>query len=154
MHFQEINNPTPDFFSFLPIDWQSELLPQWNALSQSARVYGLFPDDQSEGLSTIGIVFGSDLPKLTPYEMELYALLKASYGYIGYVYTMPHFRGRGHASKWFDNLKAHFPKQNFWLTIEEPELAEFYKKNGFELFSGTWQGDNGGEICLIYNQNT
>jgi len=154
VHFQEINNPAPDFFSFLPIEWQNELLPQWNALSQSARVYGLFPDDQSEGLSTIGIVFGSDLPKLTPYEMELYALLKASYRYIGYVYTMPHFRGRGHASKWFDNLKAHFPKQNFWLTVEEPALTEFYKKNHFDVFSRLGQIEANEEICLIYNQNT
>lgn len=151
MRFQKIFKPTAQFFDFLPIDWQSELLPQWDELSQSAEVYGLYKDDSLDSLATMGIIFKSHLPRLTPFEKAIQSEL-TGYLYIGYVYTIPQYRGTGYASLWFDALKLHFPKHNFWLTIEEPELAGFYKKNGFALFNGSWQGDAAGEICLTLNQ--
>lgn len=152
MRFQKILNPTAQFFDFLPIDWQSELLPQWDELSHSAEVYGLYKDDHLDSLATMGIIFKSHLPRLTPFEKAIQSEL-TGYLYIGYVYTIPQYRGTGYASLWFNALKLHFPENNFWLTIEEPELAKFYKKNGFELFNGILPGDSGGEICLTLNQN-
>ena len=152
MHFQKTLNPTAQFFDFLPIDWQNELLPQWNELSETAEVYGLYKDDSLDNLTTMGIIFKTQLPRLTPFEKAIQNAL-SSYLYIGYVYTMPQFRGKGNASLWFDALKLQFPKVNFWLTIEEPELAEFYIKNDFKLFKGTRLDETDGEICLILKQD-
>ncbi len=152
MSFQEIHNPAQEFFGFLPIDWQNELLPQWSRLSKSSKVFGLYEGNGPGTLVTIGIVFHTQLPKLTPYEKTLKTQLKG-YSYIGYVYTMPEFRGKGCASNWFLGLQAHYPKYNFWLTIEEPALANFYKKNNFKLFTEPSSADTGEEICLILRQN-
>ena len=152
MAFKEILNPTVEFFDFLPLEWQQELLPQWPALLKSANVYGLFRDNAQENLITMGIVFSQDLPQLTPYEKTIKNLL-SGYSYIGYVYTLPEFRGKGYASQWFSGLKTHYPKHNFWLTIEEPALADFYQKNNFEIFSGSESLISEGEICLTLRQD-
>lgn len=152
MEFKEILNPTAEFFDFLPRDWQDELLPQWPRLLKSAKVYGLYPDNAQERIITVGIVFTQDLPQLTPYEKGIGNML-SGYSYIGYVYTLPEYRGKGYASDWFTGLKLHFPKHNFWLTIEEPSLAGFYQKNNFEVFSGSGSFDSKGEICFTLKQN-
>jgi GNAT superfamily N-acetyltransferase len=149
--FKEILNPTAEFFAFLPADWQSELLPQWDELSQSAQVYGLYKDTDLDKLTTMGIIFKTQLPRLTPFEMAIHNELNG-YFYIGYVSTLPEYRGKGYASLWFSGLTSHYPKHNFWLTIEEPALADFYQKNNFEIFNGSWFGDAGGEICLVLKQ--
>ena len=149
--FKEILNPNVEFFDFLPGDWQHELLPQWPRLSKSAKVYGLHLDNAQESLITIGIVFSQDLPRLTPYENGIKNRL-IDYSYIGYVYTLPEFRGQGYASQWFSGLTSHYRKHNFWLTIEEPALADFYQKNNFEMFNASWFGDAGGEICMVLKQ--
>lgn len=151
VEFKEILNPNVEFFDFLPGDWQHELLPQWPRLSKSAKVYGLHLDNAQESLITIGIVFSQDLPRLTPYENGIKNRL-IGYSYIGYVYTLPEFRGQGYASQWFSGLLAHFPNHNFWLTIEEPALATFYQKNNFQIFSESGPLDSRGEICLTLNQ--
>lgn len=150
--FNEILNPAAEFFDFLPRDWQDELLPQWPRLSKSAKVYGLYLDNAVESLITMGIIFSQDLPQLTPYEKTIKNLL-SDYYYIGYVYTLPEYRGKGYASQWFSGLIAHYSKYNFWLTIEEPVLADFYQKNNFKIFSESGSLDSGGEICLILRQN-
>ena len=152
MAFKEILNPTVEFFDFLPRDWQYELLPQWPRLSKSAEVYGLYLDNAQENLITMGIVFSHDLPQLTLYEKTTKNLL-IGYSYIGYVYTLPEFRGKGYASQWFSGLKTRYPKHNFWLTIEEPALADFYQKNNFEIFSGPESLISEGEICLTLSQH-
>ena len=150
--FKEVLSPTAEFFTFLPADWQDELLPQWPRLSKSAKVYGLYLDNALESLITMGIIFSEDLPQLTPYENGIKNML-SGYSYIGYVYTQPEYRGKGYASDWFKQLKSHYPKHNFWLTIEEPALADFYIKNNFEVFSGSGFLNSEGEICLILRQN-
>jgi GNAT superfamily N-acetyltransferase len=152
MEFKEILNPTVEFFDFLPRDWQDELLPQWPVLVKSAKVFCIYKDNDQVNLITMGIVFSGDLPQLTPYEKTIKNLL-IGYSYIGYVYTLPEYRGQGCGSKWFTGLIAHYPKHNFWLTIEEPALANFYQKNNFEILSGSAPLDTEGEICLTLIQN-
>ena len=152
MEFKEILNPTAEFFDFLPQDWQDELLPQWPVLAQSAKVFCIYKDNNQVNLITMGIIFSGDLPLLTPYEKSIKNLL-VDYSYIGYVYTLPEYRGQGYGSQWFSGLIAYYPKHNFWLTIEEPALADFYQKNNFEIFSGATPLDPEGEICLTLIQN-
>lgn len=130
MEFIKVQRPPLSFFEFLPDDWKKELLPQWIKLHATSEVFAFV--EKGEVLC-MGILFHSVLPELSPVEKIVKPYLRSSF-YIGYLYTVPAYRGKGLASSWFNSIKKLYPKKSFWLTIEEANLWAFYAKLGFKKY--------------------
>lgn len=150
MKFNKVTQPPISFFDFLPEDWKEELLPQWDNLRSSSEVYTITIDRE---LICMGIVFKEVLPKLSMTEKRVQKMF-INYSYIGYLYTLPKYRGQGFATKWFEFIQKQDPKRNFWLAIEESNLIEFYSKLGFKKYEDSEDfEDFQDEYILYYNHN-
>lgn len=146
MKFNKVTQPPISFFDFLPEDWKEELLPQWDNLRSSSEVYTITIDCE---LICMGIVFKEVLPKLSLAEKRVQKMF-VNYSYIGYLYTLPKYRGQGFATKWFEFIKKQDPKRNFWLAIEESILIEFYSKHGFKKYDQSTNNDHAQEELILY----
>ena len=146
MKFNKVTQPPISFFDFLPEDWKEELLPQWDNLRSSSEVYTITIDCE---LICMGIVFKEVLPKLSLAEKRVQKLF-VNYSYIGYLYTLPKYRGQGFATKWFEFIKKQDSKRNFWLAIEESILIAFYSKHGFKKYVQSTYNDHAQEELILY----
>ncbi len=150
MKFNKVTQLPISFFDFLPEDWKEELRPQWDNLRSSPEVYTITIDCE---LICMGIVFKEVLPKLSLAEKRVQKMF-VNYSYIGYLYTLPKYRGQGFATKWFEFIKKQEPKRNFWLAIEESNLIAFYSKLGFKKYEAPLVlEDIQDEFILYYNHN-
>jgi hypothetical protein len=50
-----------------------------------------------------------------------------------------------------DNVKKEYPKNGFWLAIEDENLHKFYVRNGFEKVETVKNGELNEESIYIYN---
>ena len=130
--FTEIKAHTDieEAFSLYPQDWKDVLLPVWPLYAENARVYALL-DEKS--IVTLGILFYGNAPEMQAFPEMSARLFKEGKPYIGFLYTLPEYRGRGYASLWLTELKNRIPGSAFWLTVEDPGLIPFYEANGFIL---------------------
>ena len=117
-------------FSLYPDDWKELLLPAWPDYAGTAGVYALW---QEEGIATLGILFFKDAPEMDAFAKTASRLFSEGKPYIGFLYTLPQFRGKGFASLWIQEVKKLHPERSFWLTVEDPDLITFYKNNAFTL---------------------
>ncbi len=121
------------FFDFFPTDWKETLFPQWERLSSTTKAY--FLEYHSEVI-TVGLVFSKNYPEFSAVEKEAFSCL-APMPYLGYVFTLPKYRKQGLGRLWFEQLFKHFPEQNYWLSIEDLNLEQFYLNVGFTLWNTT-----------------
>jgi GNAT superfamily N-acetyltransferase len=128
------------FFKILPKDWQDVIDSVWKDYKNNASVYVF-----KEGLDITpgGIVFRAAPPNMTDFEIgEWEKYVTANFHYIGFLFVDPSYRGKALGSEWLSALKAYFPDQSYWLTIEEEGLRLFYEKNGFKCVSQSKDKDN------------
>jgi tRNA(Met) C34 N-acetyltransferase TmcA len=59
------------------------------------------------------------------------------------------YRGKRLGSDWLKLLIQDFPEQKYWLTVEEEELIQFYKKNHFKLIKSLKNGEDT-DWLLVY----
>lgn len=130
MKFNKVNQPPISFFDFLPKDWKEVLIPQWDRLKTTSELYVIWNANE---LVCMGIVFQKYLPNLSREEQAAWTNFKDAL-YIGYLYTVPKYRGKGMATLWFESLKKEYPNSTFWLAIEQPTLMKFYSKLGFHRY--------------------
>jgi diamine N-acetyltransferase len=133
------------FFDILPADWQEEIVPFWPAYRQTARIYTLETEPEILGG---GIVFASVSPDTKWYEQEAQSWFDKKYLYIGFLWIAEKHRGKSLGSKWLSELRKLFPRQKFWLSIEEAGLMDFYKKNGFRIVKRIHR-DEGEEWIMV-----
>lgn len=117
-------------FSLYPNDWQEALLPVWPDYAGAAEVFALLKEDQ---IATLGIVFHESAPEMEAFAETATLLFREGNPYIGFIYTLPNYRGRGFASLWLKKLRESSPGKSFWLTVEDPSLISFYQGHGFHL---------------------
>lgn len=132
--FKEITDPKAigKAFTVYPADWKEVLLPTWPEYVETARVYGLFQEDR---LTTVGILFHGAAPEMEAFETTAHRLFGEGHPYLGFLYTLPEYRGRGYAPKWLKALRKTLPEKMIWLTVEDPGLITFYETNGFILLA-------------------
>ena len=130
--FEEIEKPGKSYFNFYPDDWKEVLFNQWDKLGEAFSVYSLQVEKEN---AVVGILFKDHLPELSELEQRAVGEFQG-FSYIGFLYTMPEFRGCGLGSKWLQLLRQFYPHAKFWLAIEELELEKFYLKNGFSVWKG------------------
>lgn len=147
MEIKEVSDNSQDFFKILPQDWQEEITPAWLDYRNTASIYALM---DAKLIVAGGIVFRKAPPNRTIFEIEKGEVyLDKGYYYIGFLFVHPDRRNEALGSGWLSALKNQFPKQGFWLTIEEEALKTFYMKNGFVCVAESTDLDNP-EWMFIY----
>lgn len=129
-HFTDTTARPGRFFNILPEDWRESIVPFWPNCREITRVYTL--EFKGEVLGG-GLVFSDTSPDTVIYGAEARHWFSEGYLYIGFVWIAEAHRGKQLGSEWLKQLFSHYPKQKFWLAIEEEEIARFYEKNGFYL---------------------
>lgn len=128
MTFQACNDYL-QFFKILPQDWQEGIVPFWEIYKATTKGYLLIENNQ---IIAGGLVFSICPPDMIYAEEEANTWLKKGYLYVGFIYVIEKRRQQNLGSIWIDNIKKAYPKQKFWLTIEDLNLDAFYIKNGFK----------------------
>lgn len=146
MDFKEIENPHI-FFNILPVDWQESIVPYWDVYKSSTKCFALFDNDK---LIAGGLVFSECPPDMLYAKEEADYWFLKGYLYLGFIYVLEEHRGENLGSVWLSSLKKMFPKQKFWLTIEDADLHGFYAKNGFVKVNTL---NNKGQKEIVYSFN-
>jgi diamine N-acetyltransferase len=133
------------FFNMLPADWQETILPFWETYKNTTKCYLLLEDEKPVAG---GLVFYKCPPDMLYAKDEADEWLKKGYLYLGFIYVLEEKRGQNLGSIWLSNLKELFPKQNYWLTIEDLGLHGFYTKNGFKEIKAL---SNNGKKEVVYS---
>lgn len=128
----------------LPLDWQEVLLPSWVAYKDSTKCYLLVESDE---IVAGGLVFSKCPPDMLYAKEEANAWFENGYLYLGFIYVLEERRGQNLGSLWLSELKNAFPKQKYWLTIEDLRLHDFYVKNGFKKVKTL---NNNGQKEVLY----
>lgn len=133
----KIESVEDSFFSFLPEDWRSELLPQWDYLKSTSPVYTL---GSNESIHCMGIIFEHEPPRLSKYE-QAHASQFCDYVYLGYLYTVPEHRQQSRARYWVETIKERYKSRGMWLAIEDLGLQIFYEKLGFAATEASYEDE-------------
>jgi GNAT superfamily N-acetyltransferase len=126
--FRECTDLPDVFFSILPEEWRESIEPFWPAYRDSARIFVL---ESGEEVLGGGIVFSSVSPDTEVYRAEAQSWFDRGHLYIGFLWIDEKYRGQGLGSRWLTKLKEQFPRQKWWLSIEDFGLAAFYERSGF-----------------------
>lgn len=118
------------FFRILPQDWQEAVFPLWKKYSEAATIFVLTEEGK---IITGGIIFRGFTDEMNSFKEEAISFLNSGYYYIGYLWVIESRRGEDLGSLWLESVKEYDSKANYWLTIEEEKLKNFYIKNEFQL---------------------
>jgi ribosomal protein S18 acetylase RimI-like enzyme len=142
--FKEI--PADKFFPLLPDSWLENIVPYWEQYKLNTKIYGLF-----DGVNILagGIVFSTCSPDMQYNPEEALNWLDKGYLYIGFLWVPEAYRGKKLGSEWLHLLMQRFPEQKFWLTVEEEDLIQFYKKNRFKLIKSL-KNDHDTDWLMVY----
>ncbi|HLT32954.1 MAG TPA: GNAT family N-acetyltransferase [Aquaticitalea sp.] len=128
--FRELKENHYLFFDILSKEWQDEIVPYWNDYKASSKIYVIVENDNIIGG---GIVFSIAPPDISYYKNEAQTWFGKGYLYLGFIWIAEDRRNHNLGSFWLDELKNLFPKQKYWLMIEDDRLHGFYQRNGFVL---------------------
>ncbi len=146
--FKQLQENPQLFFQLLPKVWQKGIVPYWDTYSGKAEIYTLEEDGT---IVAGGVVFKDFSEDLKYFKEEAKYWLGLGYFYLGYIWVVKSKRGQNLGSKWLIELLKHHPNTNFWLTIEEEKLKNFYLKNGFRLIKKLQKGKTT-EWLLVYEK--
>lgn len=133
------------FFQILPKDWQDQIVPYWNTYKQQTRVYVWLEDGQLIGG---GLVFDNLSPDMEIHRSLLQKYLQPHIKYLGFIWINDSYRSQGLGKKWLQEIFAQYPKNGFWLSIEDENLKYFYGKLGFSVVEKLTHSDNEEWIML------
>lgn len=145
MKFKETTTNPAKFFDILPPDWQEGIVPYWTDYQDTARIFILAKNEETLGG---GIVFSTVSPDTMAYREEAQRWFDQGNLYIAFLFISEKYRGQQLGSEWLQLLYKRFPKQSFWLSIEEEGLVRFYEKNGFKVVKEV-KGEAGPEWILV-----
>lgn len=126
--FRELKHNSQQFFEILPLEWQDEIVPFWNAFKSHAKIYII---EVQQTLIGGGIVFYKSPPNFDYFETEAKSLFKEGYRYLGFIWIDENHRNKNLGSFWLEHLKAQDHNQKYFLLTEEDHLQHFYEKNDF-----------------------
>ncbi|WP_323758269.1 GNAT family N-acetyltransferase [Roseivirga sp.] len=122
---------TPELFlELLPNDWKLELESNWKEFAPAVKVYGIKLNQELIGG---GLVFSDQTSETDNYPPVAEYYFDNGFLYIGYLWVAEIFRGQNLGDFWLNSIFEMYPKNPFWLSIEDAGLAKFYLKNGFTL---------------------
>ena len=148
MEFKNYTTKAHLFFKMLPKDWQETIIPFWKELKQTSQVYVLV---ENNVIVAGGLVFSKYPPDMMYYESEANKWFEKGYLYLGFIYVDETKRNRNLGSLWLDSVKKEFPKNGFWLAIEDENLHKFYIRNEFEKVATVINGELNEESIYVFN---
>lgn len=137
LDFKKHQKDSELFFKLLPKSWQKGIVPYWESYKGNATIYVL---EEAGSIVAGGVLFKDFSEDFKDFEDEAKHWFKSDYFYLGYIWVIKSKRGQNLGSKWLKGLLKMYPNQNFWLTIEEENLKNFYLKNGFRLIKKLQKG--------------
>jgi GNAT superfamily N-acetyltransferase len=147
MKLKNYNTKANLFFKMLPNDWQETIVPHWNKIKRSTVLYVLIEDKH---IVAGGLVFSACPPDMKYYEKEANVWFNKDYLYLGFIYVDATKRNRNLGSMWLDKVKQMYPKQGFWLAIEDEQLHKFYTINGFKKMASVVNNDSQEEFIYTF----
>lgn len=129
--FVDLTNQPHRFFNILPKDWQEDIVPFWKDYQSSSSIYGIELQQEIVGG---GIVFKQVAPDVQHYKEEAEKLLNMNLLYFAFLWLDPVLRGKNLGSWWISQLKEHYKPTDFWLSVEDAGLLDFYQRNGFKVY--------------------
>jgi GNAT superfamily N-acetyltransferase len=117
------------FFKILPKDWNDYILTFWEDFKSTTECFVLVEDKQ---VIAGGLVFSRCPPDMFYAINETNTWFEKGYLYLGFIFVLEEKRHQNLGSVWLNHLKAKFPNQKYWLTIEDLKLDSFYVKNDFK----------------------
>lgn len=148
MEIKNYTDQAHSFFKMLPIDWQETIVPFWEALKASTKIYVLIDND---ALVAGGLVFSKCPPDMLYYEKEANVWFKKGYFYLGFIYVDETKRNQNFGSIWLDKVKELYHNNGFWLAIEDEKLHKFYTRNQFERIATIKTPESLEESIYIFN---
>ena len=148
MKFENFTSKAHLFFETLPNDWKETIIPFWEELKQTTQVYVLVEDNV---IAAGGLVLSKCPPDMMYYENEAKKWFQKGYLYLGFIYVDETKRNRNLGSLWLDNVKKEYPKNGFWLSIEDKNLHKFYSRNGFEKVDTVKNAELSEESIYVFN---
>lgn len=148
--FEVLDNHAERFFSILPQDWQSGIVPFWFSYKHDTSIYVLKDKDIIVGG---GLLFSTCPPDLLNYEREAQKWFDKGYSYIGFLWISENYRNQQLGSYWIKALKKTLINHKLWLIIEDERLHDFYKRNGF-ILEKKIQVNGYPEWLYVYNLQT
>ena len=137
------------FFKILPNDWNDYILSFWKDFKSSTECYVLIEDKQ---VIACGLVFSKCPPDMFYAINETNTWFEKGYLYLGFIFVLEEKRHQNLGSVWLNQLKAKFPNQKYWLTIEDLKLDRFYVKNDFKKVKSLFNQDQE-EWLYVYEPN-
>ena len=137
--FTSLTNHPEYFFELLPKEWQDEIVPFWEEISDKAQIYVLKADNTIIGG---GIVFYKSPPHFDYFENEATIWFDKGYHYLGFIWIAENYRNNNLGSFWLDQLKILDANQPYFLLTEEAHLQHFYEKNGFKRLKSVENEDH------------
>ena len=147
MKLKNYNTKAASFFKMLPKDWQDVILPFWDNIKSTNQLYVLI---DGEEVVAGGMVFHQCPPDMMFYKNKADYLFSKGFLYLGFIFVKPSRRKQNLGSKWIDLIKSLYPKQGFWLSIEDENLDKFYTKNKFEKFETVKNTLNEKETIYVF----
>jgi GNAT superfamily N-acetyltransferase len=147
MKLKNYNTKASSFFAMLPKEWQDAILPYWESVKSTTQLYVLV--DKGE-ITVGGLVFHQCPPDMIFYQDKASYWFDNGFLYLGFIYVEPSRRQQNLGSKWIDLIKSLYPKQGFWLSIEDEKLDKFYTKNNFEKLETVKNALNEKETIYVY----
>lgn len=135
------------FFKMLPRDWQELIVPFWDEIKSTSQLYVLIEENC---VLAGGLVFSKCPPDMKYYK-KADEWFKKGYLYLGFIFVDETKRNRNLGSLWLENVKKEYPKNGFWLAIEDENLHKFYIRNGFEKVETVKNEELNEESIYIYN---
>ncbi len=145
MEFAQITNNPDIFWNILPKDWREPIQPEWEKYKSTTTIYVIRENSYAIGG---GLIFKEVSPDMEYAREEANKWIKKNYLYIGYLFIDEKYRGRKLGSYWLKSLFSLNPLQNYWLTIEDPDLLNFYTKNCF-VYHKTLNNKGVNELLLL-----
>lgn len=147
MKLKNYNTKATVFFAMLPKDWQKAIVPYWERIKTTTQLYVLV--EKGEVIAG-GLVFHQCPPDMVFYKEKANYWFDKGYLYLGFIFVDPSRRQQNLGSKWIDMIKLLYPKQGFWLSVEDKKLDKFYVKNNFEKLETVINASNEKEIIYVY----
>ncbi|MER3374609.1 MAG: GNAT family N-acetyltransferase [Allomuricauda sp.] len=113
----------------------------------------LFVMTEQDKIVAGGIVMEGLPPDMKIFEKRVGPFIEKGYLYIGFLFVVKEYRGQDIGSTWLRCIKGVYGANGFWLTVEEPGLIGFYKKNGFRWEESLTQGQRSEELLIFEPSN-
>lgn len=146
--FKENTTNPNAFFDILPKDWQEDIVSVWENYKNNTKIYLLVENNIIVGGGMVFSTLSPDLQNVPDLAAHYY---QKNLLYLAFIWINETHRGKGLGSFWLTELIQQYPKQGYWLTIDDVNLKHFYENVGFKLGKSYLNNGNKEWVMILKN---